>query len=43
MPLLRVMKNKKIFGQILNVGSNKKISISLLSKRNNEINKEKRN
>ena len=29
---IEVMKNKKIFGQILNVGSNKKISISLLSK-----------
>ena len=29
---IEVMRNKKIFGQILNVGSNKKISISLLSK-----------
>ena len=29
---IKVMKNKKIFGQVLNVGSNKKISISLLLK-----------
>ena len=29
---IKVMKNKKVFGQVLNVGSNKKISISLLSK-----------
>ena len=36
------MRNKKIFGQILNVGSNKKISISLLSKEIMKLTKNKK-